>query len=180
MRTIRPFKRLSAGRSPVGQLSRDLRNQVQLTRQGVFYSVVAVGLACLLATPSYGAEEAEAPQWSFVPGRYQLIGRHPDSQLTYTGTARIDRVGRQLWLIRSIAGKQSRIPGVVRRADPGEAHVLAFKWGKQRPMEMICLVGSDLDNYARLTCHWGEAGNPHKQPGLEAYFAQEPWDPVKP
>jgi hypothetical protein len=151
-----------------------------LTPQGVFCGVVAVGLVCLLVTPSYGAEEDEAPQWSFVPGRYQLIGRHPDSQLTYTGTARIDRAGRQLWLTRNIAGKQSRIPGVVRRADPGEAHVLAFNWGRQHPMEMVCLVGSDLDNYARLTCHWGEAGNPHKQPGLEAYFAQEPWDPVKP
>jgi hypothetical protein len=46
-------------------------------------------------------------------------------------------------------------------------------------MEMVCLVGPDLDNYARLTCHWGKAGNPHTQPGMEAYFAQEPWDPVK-
>ena len=36
-----------------------------------------------------------------------------------------------------------------------------------------------FDNYARLTCHWGKAGNPHTQPGMEAYFAQEPWDPVK-
>lgn len=142
--------------------------------------VLLVGAGCLLATPSYGAGDDEPPQWSFVPGRFQLIGRHPDSQFTYTGTAKIDRVGGQLRLSRTIAGRQSRIFGVVRRADPGEAYVLAFKWGKQQPMEMICLVGTDLDNYARLTCHWGKAGNPHKQPGLEAYFAQEPWDPLTP
>ncbi len=48
------------------------------------------------------------------------------------------------------------------------------------PMEMVCLIGSDLDNYARLTCHWGKKDNPHSKPGMEAYFAQEPWDPVRP
>jgi hypothetical protein len=159
MKPTAPQRYMSAGRLPVRLL---------------------VTASLLLATPSYGAEENELPQWNFVPGRFQLIGRHPDSQVTYTGTAQIDRVGRQLRLSRTIAGKQSRVFGVVRRADPGEAYVLAFKWGKQRPMEMVCLIGTDLDNYARLTCHWGQAGNPHQQPGLEAYFAQEPWNPVEP
>jgi hypothetical protein len=147
---------------------------------GLTVRVLLAAASCLWATSSYGAEEEELPQWSFVPGRFQLIGRHPDSQVTYTGTAKIDRVGGQLRLSRIIDGRQSQVFGVVRRADPGEAYVLAFKWGKQRPMEMVCLIGTDLDNYARLTCHWGKAGNPHKQPGLEAYFAQEPWDPIAP
>jgi hypothetical protein len=142
--------------------------------------LIATCLICLLAAPASAAENDEPPQWSFVPGRYQLIGRHPDSSLTYSGTARIDRVGEKLRLTREIAGKQSRSFGVVRRADPGEAYVLDFKWGKQRPMAMVCVIGSDLDNYARLTCHWGQVGNPHRQPGMEAYFAQEPWDPVRP
>jgi hypothetical protein len=137
-------------------------------------------LACLPALPSFGAEEDEPYQWSFVPGRYQFIGRHPDSLRTYTGTAKIERVGKLLRLTRSIAGNRSQVFGVVRRADPGEADVLSFTWGKKDPMEMVCLVGSDLDNYPRLTCHWGKTGNPHTQPGMEAYFAQEPWDPIKP
>ena len=132
-----------------------------------------------LALPAAAAEQDESPHWSFVPGRYQLVGRHPDSLRTYTGTARIERVEAKLQLTRHIDGKTSRIFGVVRRADPGEAYVLAFKWIEKSPMEMICLIGSDLDNYARLTCHWGKAGNPHKQPGMEAYFAQEPWEPLK-
>ncbi len=138
-----------------------------------------LALACLPAQPAFAAEEDESPLWDFVRGRYTLIGRQPDSQATYTGTAKIERVGKQLRLTRTVGGKRSEIFGTVRRADPGEAWVLAFKWGKQQPMEMVCLVGSDLDNYARLTCHWGRAGNPHAQPGMEAYFAQEPWDPVK-
>ena len=139
-----------------------------------------LALACLLVQPTFAAADDERPEWSFVPGRYTLIGRQPDSQATYTGTAKIERVGKQLRLTRMIAGKESRISGVVRRADPGEAWVLAFKWGEKQPMEMVCLIGTDLDNYARLTCHWGKSGNPHAQPGMEAYFAQEPWAPVKP
>lgn len=139
-----------------------------------------LALVCLLAQPVFAADDEESPLWDFVRGRYTLIGRHPDSQATYTGTAKIERVGQQLRLTRTIAGRQERIFGVVRRADPGEAWVLSYKWGEKRPMEMVCLVGSDLDNYARLSCHWGRAGNPHAQPGMEAYFAQEPWDPVKP
>jgi len=136
-------------------------------------------LLTALAFPAAAAEQDESPHWSFVPGRYQLIGRHPDSLRTYTGTARIERVGKKLRLSREIDGRKSQFFGIIRRADPGEAYVLAFKWDEKSPMEMVCLIGSDLDNYARLTCHWGKAGNPHKQPGMEAYFAQEPWEPLK-
>ena len=149
------------------------------THRGILQAA-CLALACLLAPPAFAADDDESPLWDFVRGRYTLIGRHPDSQATYTGTAKIERVGQQLRLTRTIAGRQERIFGTVRRADPGEAWVLAFKWGEKQPMEMVCLVGPDLDNYARLTCHWGKAGNPHAQPGMEAYFAQEPWDPVKP
>ncbi len=139
-------------------------------------------ILCLM--PSFSATAAlpgaaeETPEASFVLGRYQLIGRFPDSPRTYTGTARIEREGERLLLRREISGKTTRVYGVVRRADPGEALVLAFAWGNKPAMDMVCLIGSDLDNYARLTCHWGRRGNPHKQPGMEAYFAQEPWDPI--
>lgn len=138
--------------------------------------------AVLLPWPQpAAAEESDGPlQWSFVVGRYHLVGRRPDSPKAYAGTARIERVGARLRLTREIGGKRSRIFGVVRRADPGEAYVLAFQWRESQPMEMVCVIGSDLDNYARLTCHWGAAGNPHRQPGIEAYFAQEPWDPFLP
>jgi len=43
---------------------------------------------------------------------------------------------------------------------------------------MVCLIGTDLDNYARLSCHWGKAKNPHRFPGLETYFSQEAFAPV--
>lgn len=119
------------------------------------------------------AVESEEPlQWDYVVGRYQMIGRHPDSAKTYTGAATIERVGSRLRLIRDIAGMPKKIIGVIRRAQPGEAYVLAFDWGSKIKHEMVCVIGSDLDNYARLTCQWGVAGNPHTQPGMEAYFTR--------
>jgi hypothetical protein len=130
--------------------------------------------------PAYGMEADEPFQWDFVTGRFQLIGRYPDSLRTYTGTARIERVAKKLRLTRDIAGKRTQVYGGIRLADPGEAYVLSFEWNEKATMNMVCLIGSDLDNYPRLTCHWGNKGNPHTQPGMEAYFAQEPWDPITP
>jgi len=142
--------------------------------------IALLAFSCGAVLPAYGADEDEPFQWDFVTGRFQFVGRYPDSQRTYTGTALIERVEKQLRLTRNVAGKKTQIHGVVRRADPGEAYVLAFKWKQQTTMDMVCVIGSDLDNYPRLTCHWGKSGNPYRQPGMEAYFAQEPWDPIKP
>ncbi len=144
------------------------------------WQVLVTGLLFCQVGAALGEQVQEPFQWSFVTGRYQLIGRHPDRSRTYSGKARIDRVGDQLRLTRDVGGKRSQFFGIVRRADPGEAYVLDFKWDKLHPKQMVCVIGNDLDNYARLTCHWGLAHNPHHQAGLEAYFAQEPWDPVRP
>ena len=146
-------------------------------------TLIAAPIAASAETPAGAANaiaaEDEAMRGDFVIGRYDLIGRHPDSGRSYSGQAVIDYVGRHLRLTREIAGKRTEVYGIVRRASPGEAWVLSFAWGSKPTMEMVCLIGSDLDNYARLTCHWGRAGNPHKRPGVEAYFSQEPWKPVE-
>ena len=135
-------------------------------------AAAAIGVAMKAAA----GESDEPPQWDLVVGRYQLIGRVPDGDRTYHGTARIERVGDRLRLSRHVGGKTEVRWGVVRRADPGEARVLAFSWRARKAMDEVCVIGIDLDNYARLTCHWGVAGNPHQQPGMEAYFAREPWE----
>jgi len=135
----------------------------------------------LLATGAGAAAAAEEPPYlDFVVGPYRVVGQYPDGGASYAGQARIERHGDGLRLIRRI-GKQTRyITGSVRRADPGEAWVLSFAWveGAKQKMEMVCLVGTDLDNYARLSCHWGKARNPHRFPGMEAYFAVQPFDPL--
>jgi hypothetical protein len=136
-------------------------------------------LLFLLITTGAGAAAAaeEPPYLDFVVGPYQMVGQHPDGGATYAGQARIERHGDGLRLTRRIGKQTQYITGSVRRADPGEAWVLSFAWveGAKQKMEMVCLIGNDLDNFARLSCHWGEAKNPHRFPGMEAYFAMQPW-----
>ena len=147
--------------------------------------VLAIAWWPILAAASNSSGDAapesrsEIPvQFELVVGRYDFVGRFPDRQRSYAGTAVIDQVGGHLRLTRHLAGKRTEVFGVLRRASPGEAWVLSFAWGSKPTMEMVCVIGTDLDNYARLTCHWGENGNPHKKPGIETYFSQEPWQVV--
>lgn len=143
-------------------------------------AVAAERSAEALAPPPPPPSDEEPVQWQLAPGRYRLVGQRPDGGRTYAGTARIERVGQRLRLTRRIGGASQTIWGGVRRADPGEAWVLAFSWNAAaKPHEMVCLVDTDLDNYGRLSCHWGRAGNPHRQPGMEAYFAREPWEATR-
>lgn len=135
-------------------------------------------LLCWMMTAAGAAQAAEEPPYlDFVVGRYRVVGQQPDGGATYAGQARIERRGEGLRLIRQIGKQTRRITGTIRRADPGEAWVLSFAWTEaaKQKMEMVCLIGTDLDNYARLSCHWGKAKNPHRFPGMEAYFAEEPF-----
>jgi hypothetical protein len=145
------------------------------------YALATVVSAAPAAETAPGTSAAELAETylHFVVGRYDLIGRHPDGGKLYAGKASIDVVGGHLRLTREIDGWRGDIFGTIRRADPGETLVLSFAWGEKPGMEMVCLIGSDLDNYPRLTCHWGKVGNPHKKPGMEAYFSREPWEPVR-
>jgi hypothetical protein len=107
-----------------------------------------------------------------LPGRYALIGQHPDGGATYQGDAEIADQGGRLTLVKRIGGETTVAEGTVERADPGEADVLRLRWPGH---EETCLVRLDLDNYARLSCHWSGPEPAHRRPGLEAYFATETW-----
>lgn len=140
---------------------------------GGMMQYVMLALAVLipaLPTSAWAAEKERHPYFKAVPGRFVLIGQFPDGGATYKGTAEItDRNGR-LHLVKHIDGKDVTAEGTVERAAPGEADVLRFKWTGHAA---TCLVGSDLDNYSRLTCYWTINGAEHKRPGLEAYFPAE-------
>jgi len=150
---------------------------MQLMRQplGGMMQYVILAFAILIpALPTAALADVEERHVYFtvVPGRFGLIGQFPDGGATYKGTAEItDRNGR-LHLVKHIDGEDITAEGTVERADPGEADVLRFKWPGHAA---TCLVGSDLDNYSRLTCYWTINGPGHRKPGLEAYFPTERW-----
>ncbi len=133
-------------------------------------------LAMLLMASAVQAKDAEPHPWqSFVPGRFAVIGQWPGGGATYSGEASIEARGNGFVLRRTIAGKTVEAAGRIEvPSPPGEGSVLRFRWkdgGEERLM--TCLVASDLDNYARLTCLWGAAGREPAIPGREAYFASQ-------
>jgi hypothetical protein len=142
-------------------------------------------LPAFMALSADGKEspQPEDPWFALVPGRFVFIGRDPDNGTTYAGTASITTQGERFSLTRTIGSKTTTATGTIEVPQPpGEGKVLRFRWKDQQPHLMTCLVQSDLDNYARLTCLWGIEGANHNVPGLETYFSAEAWpeDALKP
>jgi hypothetical protein len=135
-------------------------------------------LAAAITVPALAdaAETADAPPLDFVVGDYIIIGRDPDGGATYAGSARIELSADGLVLDRNRGDHRVTAKGRLEvPSPPGEGHVLRFRWQDPEPVTMTCLISSDLDNYARLTCYWLRDGSEPRQPGLEAMFATADW-----
>jgi hypothetical protein len=123
-----------------------------------------------------GELEHQDSWFSLVAGRFVLVGREPDSGAVYAGSAVITQIGNAFSLERTIGVRRVIARGTIEvPSPPGEGEVLRFRWKDQDEHVMTCLVQGDLDNYARLTCHWVLEGKEHDAPGLEAYFSTEGW-----
>jgi hypothetical protein len=138
-------------------------------------SVMTCSLPLLMV--SFGILAAEAHDdflRQFVVGEYHLVGKQLDSSMTYLGHATIYMAGSQLMVKRTIAGHTFVAQGSVEKA-LDNARVLRIRFLQdQAQMEQTCLISSDLDNYARITCY---SYSPHRltaDPGLEAYFHVKP------
>ncbi len=148
-------------------------------------AILAISLTLLAADvqppPASAPVEDEPFVLTFVVGDYAIVGREPDGGAAYAGSARIEKVGRELRLLRKVGSESSVAVGTHDFASPGEGEVLRFRWtvaekrekGEER--SMTCLVGSDLDNFARLTCYWTRGGTQPDEPGLEALFGTGAW-----
>jgi hypothetical protein len=140
--------------------------------------VRALTFAASLVVPSLAAspllsEGGPDEGWlNVILGNYALIGQQPGDGETYAGTARIDRVGDDIVLDREIGGRMLRASGRLELLH--ESTVLRFRWEDgDRKATMICLLGSDLDNYGRLTCTWDVDGGPRRARGREALFSTD-------
>jgi hypothetical protein len=145
---------------------------------------LAILVAALAAAPSSFAGEDAAdgdPLASFVLGDYAIVGREPESGVAYAGSARIEGTDDGLVLKRRLGDRETIARGRFEvPSPPGEGRVLRFRWNDPEAMLMTCLVGSDLDNYARLTCYWLPEGSNPSAPGLEATFSTAAWPASKP
>jgi len=140
--------------------------------------------ALVLNTSPLLAADEKADEESllrFVVGKYVIIGREPDGGAPYSGSATIEQTENGLVLKRRRHEHEINATGRAEvPAPPGEGRVLRFRWRDPEPTLMTCLVGADLDNYARLTCSWMHEGSRPTEPGLEAMFPLAAWEGFRP
>jgi hypothetical protein len=110
--------------------------------------------------------------YNFLAGSYELIGRYPDSNMTYTGTVVLTKTGDYFEVVRTIKNIVIRGTGRIEAATADTITVLRFRFldGNKR-YEGTYLIDTDLDNYARLTGYVYLKNGGTKKPGLEALFA---------
>lgn len=125
----------------------------------------------LFAQHVIAGEDRGALVERLAQGNYFLIGKALDSKETYFGEVSIKKKGSGLVVTRTIAGRSIRGKAAVEYATADRIPVLRIRFSDAGvEYEETCVVGSDLDNFARITCH---SYIPHKktmEPGMEALF----------
>jgi hypothetical protein len=125
----------------------------------------------LVACASTVTAEVTREEYSPLLGVYDLVGRMPGSEETYSGVVTLCASGDELRVMRSVGG--ARTPGVARieYVTPEKIATVIFEFSERGEVwETACMWGGDLDNYARLSCLRREKAVPTTEPGLEALF----------
>ncbi len=116
-------------------------------------------------------EDTKEQLTDFVVGNYQLIGKSFESDITYAGRAELSLTAQGLLIKRTINGKVVEGRGAIETIMADNIPILRLHFkSAATELEETCLVDSDLDNYARLTCHLYKPGIETEHPGMEAYF----------
>jgi len=126
---------------------------------------------CLVSSVSYGEDHRKHFSTGFVTGKYLLVGKGVDTNDTYHGQVEIYSEKEKLKVKRIIGGKKIVGEAVIESAAHGEATVLRIRFSENgAAYENTCLVWSDLDNHARISCYLYQPGVKTVNPGLETLF----------
>jgi len=110
---------------------------------------------------------------NFIDGKYNLIGKKLDSDITYSGKISFASKAGKINLIRTIKGKSVQGIGQIQYTTADKIVVLRLSFTENAiNYEETCQINSDLDNYARITCYLYRPGLTTKNPGLEAFFIE--------
>ena len=131
-------------------------------------------MSILLAASSALALDSEAEfLCGFLEGTYQVIGTKPDSRECYSGKIVLKCKGDHLQVVRTVNGKKIKGTGRIVRATADKIKVLRVEFTQGgRRYGATYLIGSDLDNYARLTGYLYLKKGKTAKPGLEALFIE--------
>lgn len=132
------------------------------------YHLSLIGMLFLGIISTSNAQNDFPPE-GFMDGAYVVIGRLPDSNQTYQGTIGVTSSNQVLSMTRVINGQKTIALGKFETTSEN-AQVLKISFeSKGKKYEESCLVVSDLDNYARVTCYVYQQST--KKVGLETWFS---------
>jgi hypothetical protein len=119
----------------------------------------------------------------FLKGDYVVIGKKPDSDVTYHGRVTLQPRDLEFDITRIIDGTTEQ--GTARfetTGKPDETPVLRMRFKQDgKSYEATHMWKSDLDNYGRLTGYvYLPLPGATKFPGLEALFPLKPLTPPNP
>lgn len=125
-----------------------------------------------ISTAALASDSHENFLAHFISGRYHLIGKALNSQETYYGKATLTTHKKNKLVIQKIiAGKTIVGSDAIEKTSLSNAFVLRIRFSeKNKPFEETCMISSDLDNQARITCYLYQPDVSTKNPGFEAYF----------
>jgi hypothetical protein len=124
-----------------------------------------------VSEPSALAENDTDFLYDFLSGSYELVGKWPDSNKTYSGKIVLEKDHGHFRVVRHINGKKIAGVGKIETATSDKVKVLRIRFKQdEREYEGTYLIGSDLDNYGRLTGYLYLKNGKTKKPGLEAFF----------
>jgi len=136
--------------------------------------IIAMLLALVSTLAGAQAKDfIEEPLYDFLFGSYQVIGRLPDSDHLFSGKVDLKRSGNQLEVLRLTEGRTVKGTGKIEAVTPDKIKVLrVFFRSAGKDYEATYLIGSDLDNYGRLTGQVYLKDGQTRRPGLEALFVE--------
>jgi len=108
---------------------------------------------------------------TFLENTYEVVGRYPEGGPTYCGTVTLTRKDNELVMARDIKGKKTIGTARLDFATADAVSVLKAEYteGKKK-YQATYIIGSDLDNYARLSGWTYFKSYETKKPGMETLF----------
>ena len=121
-------------------------------------------------TPFFVAAEDQFLK-EFITGDYLLVGQELDTEKTYNGKVSIYLDDERLKVKRLINGQIIYGVAAFEPVLNNDSQVLRIRFSdKELQYEETCLLSSDLDNYARISCYLYMPGVKTINPGLEVLF----------
>ncbi|MBK1883449.1 hypothetical protein JIN85_13565 [Luteolibacter pohnpeiensis] len=122
----------------------------------------------------HAGEEWES-DYPLISGRYEVIGRHCESEKLFTGTITIREDRPNVFVVtRIIDGKKIIGSGKVESATPDKIPVFRIRFVEDGvDYEGTFLWRDDLDNEGRISGYVYTKDYRGKKPGLEALFAEK-------